>query len=387
MIISFFLLLRMNYFKQVFKGLYIAHYSLLEEKNLTTEKIITITYTLGIKRPREEHSEPVEEWISCLAFLQQASSLKLKRIESIMGEKDYVVGLFDGSCRIYNSSHELLHNELFHKDCITDASFLYVAQKCYLATTSSDQTLHLYEYESAKTPRISHIGKYKRSLSALAQNLLNERILAAGAGDGAILLWNLEPLSSLPNSEPETKHKKKKVEISEVEMKKEIIGIHTQEVTAMQFIGTNQLLTGSLDHSIKTVDINKGTAITSLGTNHAGVCALESTHNLVFAGLTDSTIRQWDIRENSLKKTYGEGISSWVKSVAVNPLNRNILASGSYDGKVVLWDIRGERKPLQRICVQKDKVMAVGWNGPKKIVSGGSEGQLYVHSLTFDYAD
>lgn len=354
---------------------------------MTTEKVITITYTLGIRNPREEHSEPVKEWISCFAFLQQASNFLLKSVEGIMGEKDYAVGLFDGSCRIYNPSHELLHNELFHKNTITDASFLYVSQKCYLATTSLDQTLHLYEYSSDKTPRIGYIGKYKRSLATLAPNLLNERVLAAGAGDGAILLWNLEPLSSLPIPEPETKHKKKKVEILELEAKKEITGIHTQEVTTMQFMGTNQLLTGSLDHSIKTVDINKGTTITSLGTNYAGVCTLESTHNLVFAGLTDSTIRQWDIRENSLKKTYSEGISSWVKSVAINPLNRNILASGSYDGKVVLWDIRGERKPLQRICVQKDKVMAVGWNGPKKIISGGSEGQLYVHSLTFDYAD
>lgn len=305
-------------------------------------------------------------------------------VESSMVERDYAVGLFDGSCRVYNSSHELLHNELFHKDTVTDASFLYISQKCYLATTSLDQTLHLYEYGADKVPRIGYIGKYKQSLSTIAQNLLNDRMLGTGGSDGSILLWNLESLSIV---EPESKHKKRKVEISELEIRKEIAGIHTQEITAMQFVGTHQLLTGSLDHNIKIVDINKGVASTSLSANHAGVCTLESTQNLVFAGLTDATIRLWDIRESTMKKTYNEGISSWVKSLAINPLNRNILVSGSYDGKVMLWDIRGDRKPLQKICVQKDKVMTVGWNGAKKVISGGSEGQLYVHSLIFDYAE
>ena len=308
-------------------------------------------------------------------------------IETSLNEKDYVVGLFDGSCRIYNAKNELLHNELLHKDSITDAGFIYVNQKCYLATASIDQTLHLYTYGAAvKTPELAYIGKYKHAITSLTQSMLNEKVFAAGTGDGNILLWDLDQLmeQKAETDEPEKKYKKKKIEVSELSIRKEISGILTQEVTDLQFIGPAQLLAGSMDHSIKVIDINKGAAVSTLHTFYAGVCAIDSTQNVVFAGLTDTTVRQWDLREASLKKTYGEGHTGWVKTVAINPLNRNVLVSGGYEGNVLVWDIRGDKKPMQKVCVQKDKVMAVGWNGPKKIVSGGSEGQLYIHSLTFD---
>jgi WD40 repeat protein len=201
------------------------------------------------------------------------------------------------------------------------------------------------------------------------------------------VLWDTEAVTLKKEEVTEVKKKKKKIEISDLPMKSEITGVHTMQVTDMQFVGPSQLLTASLDHTIKLVDINKGAAVSTIHTSYASVCSIDSTQNVVFSGLTDSTIRQWDLRECSQVKVYSETHTSWVSSISINPLNRNILASGGYDGLVAVWDIRGSKKPLQKICTQKDKVMAVGWNGPQKIVSGGCEGQLYVHSLTFDHKE
>ena len=218
----------------------------------------------------------------------------------------------------------------------------------------------------------------------MATNVLNEKIIASGTGEGGVLIWERETVKENDEDQEVKKKKKRKLDVAELSLKKEIAGIHTMQVTDMQFVGMTQLLTGSYDHTVKLVDISKGVAVSSIHTSYAGVCSLDSTQNTVFAGLTDSTIRQWDIRESAQTKVYSDSHSGWVSSVAINPLNRNVLVSGGYEGYVLMWDIRGDKKPLQKVCVQKEKVMAVGWNGPQKIVSGGCEGQLYVHSLTFD---
>ena len=227
----------------------------------------------------------------------------------------------------------------------------------------------------------------KHTINCLAANPLNEKVMAAGSGDGTILLWDSDALSKkIAESADESskKKKKRKVEVAELPIKKEITGIHTMEITDMQFVGPAQLLTGSYDHTIKLVDLSKAVAISTIHASYAGVCSIDSTQNVVFGGLTDATIKQWDIRECMQSKVYAEAHTGWVASVAINPLNRNIICSGGYDWQVLVWDIRGSRKPLQKVCVQKEKVMAIGWNGPQKIVSGGCEGKLYVHSLTFD---
>ena len=83
-----------------------------------------------------------------------------KIIETSLTEKDYAVGLFDGTCRIYNAEHKLTHNELLHKDGITDMAFCYVNKDCYLATSSLDQTLHLYKYSPSKELELAYIGKW-----------------------------------------------------------------------------------------------------------------------------------------------------------------------------------------------------------------------------------
>jgi WD40 repeat protein len=227
------------------------------------------------------------------------------------------------------------------------------------------------------------------SINCVATSVLHERNIAAGTADGAVLVWEL-PASKTeeqPGSEESSKPKstkRRKLEITELTIAQELRSIHTMQVTDIQFAGPNQVLTGSQDHSVKLLDIHKGTAVSTVHTAYAGVCGLDSTQSLVLTGLTDATIRQWDFREAKQTRVYADSHSSWISGVAINPLNRNLFLSGSYDKQVCLWDLRGAKKPVRKVCTHKDKVMAVGWNGPQKIISGGSEGQLYVHALTFD---
>lgn len=67
--------------------------------------------------------------------------------------------------------------------------------------------------------------------------------------------------------------------------------------------------------------------------------------------------------------------------VAWNPGDEHQLASCSYDGTVKLWDTRG-KLPLHTVKAhEKERAMAVDFHGPRRVVSGGTDGRLRVFKL------
>jgi ribosome biogenesis protein YTM1 len=61
------------------------------------------------------------------------------------------------------------------------------------------------------------------------------------------------------------------------------------------------------------------------------------------------------------------------------PMNEFRFASASFDGTVKLWDTRG-RLPLHTVSGD-DRVLAVDFHGPRRIASGGVDGNLRVYKL------
>jgi len=89
-----------------------------------------------------------------LALVKLIVSLFFKRNFIDIGEldeRDYIVGLYDGNCRIYNKDNTLNINELIHKDQITDIAYCLIYNNDFVATSSLDQTLHLYKVNSYKS--------------------------------------------------------------------------------------------------------------------------------------------------------------------------------------------------------------------------------------------
>lgn len=100
-------------------------------------------------------------------------------------------------------------------------------------------------------------------------------------------------------------------------------------------------------------------------------------------------LRLWDSRTRAGEalniKAYPSH-SGWVTCLAWNPELPHLLASGSHDQSVKLWDLR-TTVPLGTLTASRDKVLAVGWVGgvegksAQQLVSGGADCQLQLYDM------
>ncbi|KAH8294461.1 hypothetical protein KR018_008818 [Drosophila ironensis] len=59
----------------------------------------------------------------------------------------------------------------------------------------------------------------------------------------------------------------------------------------------------------------------------------------------DRSIRLWDVANEKVVQTYEDAHADYIRAGAMHPLAPHIFISGSYDGKIQLYDTRTEQKP------------------------------------------
>ena len=64
----------------------------------------------------------------------------------------------------------------------------------------------------------------------------------------------------------------------------------------------------------------------------------------LLSGSADKTVRVWDLEETVCKATYSDLHSDKVQAVRWNKINKQVFASGGYDGRLNLVDVRDSSK-------------------------------------------
>lgn len=137
------------------------------------------------------------------------------------------------------------------------------------------------------------------------------------------------------------------------------------------------LLSGSEDGSVCLWDISStvknassGTQVKALSTFSAHTDVVEDVDwhhrdvNLMGSVGDDRTIQIWDIREKNPNKSVHvveNAHENDVNSIAFNPVNEFVLATGSADKTVALWDMRNLKSRLQTFTGHTDQVYNVEW--------------------------
>lgn len=226
------------------------------------------------------------------------------------------------------------------------------------------------------------------------------KLIATASWDETIKVWDLSDGEMPAPGQPKSKRAKAKEasaapglvapsssEMQVVEARSTLSG-HNQCVSVLQWMDTEQIVSGSWDHSLRFWDVESGVCTSRLDGNKV-ILDLDysKTNGLVATGNADKSVRTWDprvsIATTSLNTLYTSH-TGWVSAVAWHPTDANILISGSFDSNIKVWDIRSAT-PLHTLPSQhKDKVTTLSWLDKDHFVSGGAD--KYLRTYTFPQA-
>jgi WD40 repeat protein/GTPase SAR1 family protein len=229
-------------------------------------------------------------------------------------------GSSDHTVKLWNiNTGECIKTLQGHVDAVCSVAFS--TDNCLLATSSDDQTIKLWDLNTNLC--LMTLQGHTQKVSSIAFSP-NSHILASGCHDQTIKLWDVGSGKCLQTLQ-------------------ELNLVHT---IAFSLDG-KVLASGSDDHTVKLWDINTGYCIKTLRghSNRVWSIALSPDGQKLVSSSDDQTVKLWDISTGHCLKTL-QGYVNVIWSVVFNS-EGNILASSSssIDKVVRLWNIISNECP------------------------------------------
>ncbi|GAA5882064.1 hypothetical protein JCM1840_004242, partial [Sporobolomyces johnsonii] len=167
---------------------------------------------------------------------------------------------------------------------------------------------------------------------------------------------------------------------------------HTNKVSRAVFDRNDatKAYSAGWDHTVRSWDLSIGAESSSKTSDKVLLdLAQLAAPNLLATGSTDRLICLWDLRSDAAQNISLTlaGHTAPVSSIAAHPTSSLLFASGSYDSTVRIWDARSAKQALFTLELperegaaerkEKEKVLAVDWDG-ERLVAGGEGAQVVV---------
>ncbi|KAF3620951.1 putative folate transporter 1, chloroplastic-like [Capsicum annuum] len=349
-------------------------------KGISAEKILEIEYIRAVAPRKQEEPSLHDDWVSAV----DGSNSKF-----------VLTGCYDGLGRIWKAAGSCTHLLEGHSGAITSVCVVNprVAQNGadqIVATASKDRTLRLWKFDADdSSDQIKRIRAFKilnghsASVQSVAANNAGD-MLCSGSWDCQIALWqaNGSDTADVVSVKKRKKDAEEEDPQVEEEAKSTLVG-HTQCVSSVVWPQDETIYSASWDHSIKRWDVEMGKDSLNLYCGKVINCLDIGGEGstLIAAGGSDPILRIWDPRRpgTSAPVYQFSSHSSWISTCKWHEKSWFHLVSASYDGKVMLWDLR-TAWPLAVIDTHKDKVLCADWWKSESVISGGADSNLCISS-------
>ena len=212
-----------------------------------------------------------------------------------------------GEVSIYQD-RAFLTNLVQHSDALLTVTFSPDGE--FLAAGGSDNAIRIYKTDTWE--KVSTIQQHADWVVALNFNSSSDKIVSASR-DRTARVYDAE------SGELETTYT-----------------THSAPVLAATFLEADRVASAGREKVIHLWDIKEGKRRNEISGASAEINGLISTEKFLFAASVDKHVRQYNISDRKLIRTY-EGHRSPIFSIAFHPASSK-LASGSYDGTVKIWN-------------------------------------------------
>ncbi|KAF8118020.1 hypothetical protein N665_0006s0024 [Sinapis alba] len=346
-------------------------------KGISAERTLEIEYIRAVAPRKEEEPSLHDDWVSAV----DGSSPRF-----------VLTGCYDGLGRIWSSPGSCTHILEGHTGAISSIAFANSegAEGVTVATASKDRTLRLFKVDTAESSdTTTRVGAYKilrghkASVATVAAQKYGSKV-CSGSWDCTINLWDANESTSELSVPGKKRKGNNQVEEPQLEGEAEttLVG-HTQCVSSVVWPEHDVIYSCSWDHSVRKWDVETGKDSLNLFSGKAlnTVDVGGEGSALVAAGGSDPILRVWDPRKPGTSAPVFQfaSHSSWISACKWHKSSWFHLLSASYDGKIMLWDLR-TAWPLSIIETHKDKVLCADWWKGDSVVSGGADSNLRISS-------
>ncbi|XP_037493016.1 LOW QUALITY PROTEIN: ribosome biogenesis protein WDR12 homolog [Jatropha curcas] len=258
-----------------------------------------------------------------------------------------LTGCYDGLDRVWRGAGQCTHMLEGHSDAITSVGIINHGDTdtVTVATASKDQTLRLWKYSDTEGNLVS-IKKRKVKNEAEESQLEGESFSTLVGHTMCICCCS-------------------------------------QCVSAVVWPERETIYSASWDHSIRRWDVETGKDSSKIFCGKALNCVHIGGEGsaLIAAGGSDAILRIWDPRKpgSSAPIYQFSSHTSWISACKWHDKSWFHLLTSSYDGKVMLWDLR-TAWPLAVIESHEDKVLCADWWKSDSLISGGVDCKLCISS-------
>ncbi|MCJ1305084.1 Histone acetyltransferase type B subunit 2 [Hypocenomyce scalaris] len=216
--------------------------------------------------------------------------------------------------------------------------------------------------------RIDHKGEVNKA----RYQPQNPNIIATMCTDGRVMIWDRTKHPSVPTGT--------------VNPQIELLG-HTKEGFGLSWSPheSGHLATGSEDKTVRLWDItkfstsNKALHPTRTYTHHSAIVNDVQHHpihsSLIGTVSDDLTIQILDVRNPTTTAAATQAVEGHldaINALSFNPASEYVLATGSADKQIGIWDLRNLKFKLHALVGHQDSVTSLAWHPFEEAILGSS---------------